>query len=230
MKRLWIIPALWILTFAGCREDDDPQQAAIEPPTQVKLIFPLENSECNEGINVTETESTVLFEWRSADFTDEYQLVLTDLNSGQEGTFTTTEIKIPIVLQRASPYAWYVISKSNSTDSSATSDTWRFYNAGDGIESYAPFPADIISPPMAARISSTSSVVLEWNGNDVDNDIAGYDVYFGTQSDPPLFAGDVQNTGFNVAVTPNTIYYWRIVTRDDQGHESDSGIFQFKVE
>jgi len=230
-KKSLIILGLIIVAF-GCGDDDgDGGTNIIELPSQVELIFPFEDSECNEGTNVTETESTVLFEWQDADNTDEYELVLTDLNSMAMGTINTIDTKVPIVLQRATPYSWYVISKSSLTDSIAQSDTWRFYNAGDGITSYAPFPAEIVSPGMSSTVTAAGgSVTLDWNGSDVDGDIAAYDVYFGSSNPPELREENFGTDQLAVGVTAGVVYYWSITTIDTHGNQSESGTFQFKVE
>lgn len=230
MKCAWFISFLLLMIFTGCNKDEPVVEEKIEPPSEVQLIFPFENSECTEGNDVTDTESTVLFEWRSADFTDEYELLLTNLNSGIENLFTTSEVRLPIVLQRATPYAWSVISKSSESDSTATSETWKFYNAGDGIENYAPFPADVISPTMSQRLTSVSSVLLFWNGSDVDNDIANYDVFFGTDNPPSLFSEALESEELTVEVSAGSIYYWFIVTEDEKGNQSQSIVYQFMVE
>ena len=81
---------------------------------------------------------------------------------------------------------------------------------------------------MAASIPSTSSVTLQWTGSDVDDDVAGYDIYIGNNSNPPLFSSDL-NTNELVVTVSSGIYYWKVVTKDALGNTSDSGIFQFRV-
>ena len=202
----------------------------IEHPTQALLVFPYQNSECNEGFDITPTESTVLFEWGAGLNTDEYELNLLNLFANTEETYFTSETKIPVVLNRATPYSWYVISRNDASDSIATSEAWKFYNAGEGITSYAPFPAEILSPGMAEIIEGASEVTMGWEGNDIDEDIEGYDVYFSTNNPPDLYASDLQQSELpGVPVEPGQIYYWSVITKDAFGNSSSSGIFQFKV-
>lgn len=231
MKNISLILAILFITI-GCKNDDDTNDVAPEVPTDFALIFPFENSECNEGTNITDTESTVLFEWETSQNADGYELVIRDLNSNQEGSVMATDTRVPIVLQRATPYSWYVIARSDEADSVTQSATWKFYNAGDGIEAYAPFPAEIVFPAMSQTISAPSgTITLDWNSQDVDNDIESHDIYFGTTNPPELFAQSVSNSEFtNVSVSANTIYYWKVITIDSRGNQSDSGIFQFEVE
>ena len=220
------------LFLTGCGTDT-PEPLVINDgiPEKVTLLFPLENSECNEGTDVTATESTVLFEWKPAANAGAYELVVINLESDDVNLFPTTETLLPVVLQRATPYAWYVLARSFDVDSVVSSNVWKFYNAGDGIRSYAPFPADIISPRMASLVDAPSGVVaLEWAGGDIDNDIVGYDVKFGTTDPPPIFREDVTEgviTGVNVE--SGTIYYWSVTTHDGAGNVTSTGVFQFKV-
>ncbi len=226
MKKLvWLYLIVFIV---GCKKKD-PQPAVFDIPEKVTLIFPFENSACNEGTDVTDTESTVRFEWFSSEFTEEYELVVINLGNNEMTTMTTTEESIPVVLKRSAHYSWYVVSKNNSSDSTTLSETWKFYNVGDEVASYAPFPAEVISPAQAATLNSPGNITISWQGSDVDNDIVSYDIYFGTTKEPPLLAEDEPGSTIDVSVTTGNIYYWRIVTKDAVGHTSNSPIFQFKV-
>ena len=89
----------------------------------------------------------------------------------------------------------------------ATSETWRFYNAGNGIANYAPFPADVISPAIGSLSSATAS--LKWKGSDVDNDIDTYDVYLGNQNPPTEKYVTTSNTTIdNITLVKDKVYYW----------------------
>ena len=228
MKKALFLLCLLLLLY-GCEKK--PVLIIPENPTKAILVFPYENSACNEGTNLTILESTVLFEWEAGKNSDKYELMLKSLSTGAITTCETSNTEVPVILKRATPYAWYVISKSNSVSDTARSATWKFYNAGDGIKSYAPFPAEIISPAMAATISTASSVItLDWNGSDVDGDITGYDVYFGTIAAPGIFKSDQpESILLNVPIASKTIYFWKIVTKDSRGNKSDSGVYQFKI-
>jgi hypothetical protein len=218
------------LLLLGCGKDD-PAKDVPKNPAIAKLIFPYQNSLCTVGTNTTATESTVLFEWEKAAYSDSYELVLKNLITGGLSSHQTTNSSIPLVLERGIPYKWFVISKSSAVAQTTQSDSWKFFNAGVTIQSYAPFPAEIVSPAMAATITITANIVtLDWNGIDVDNDIIGYDVYFGTTNTPAVFKIDLTESILNnVPVTSNMIYYWKIITKDSHGNISDSGVFQFKI-
>jgi hypothetical protein len=110
------------------------------------------------------------------------------------------------------------------------SAVWKFYNAGDPLESYTPFPADIVAPIMGSTITDVTTQSLSWLGSDIDNDIVSYDVYFDTTNPPTTFEVNTVSTSINVTVSANNTYYWRVVTKDSQGNNSQSEIFEFRIE
>ena len=81
-----------LLILLGCQKDDLDPVLIIKNPTKALLVFPYENSECNEGTNITATHSTVLFEWRTAENTDEYELVLSNLSTTEQALYMVSEI------------------------------------------------------------------------------------------------------------------------------------------
>ena len=126
-------------------------------PTAATLSFPNQNSECTEGTNITDTNSTVLFKWNAGANTDSYELILKNLETGVSTTHTASINEKSIELLRATPYSWYIVSKSSAVPDTATSGTWKFYNAGAGIINYAPFPATAVTPANNTSIASTTS-------------------------------------------------------------------------
>jgi hypothetical protein len=233
MRQVFYIICLFFLIF-GCDSPNDglnPDSEVITVANPVNLVFPHEGSLCNEGFNITPTESTVFFQWEPSETADSYILIIENLSTGEIITTETAQIKISITILRSAPYSWYVIAVSNNTSvENKKSETWQFYNAGAGESFYAPFPATINAPSMAATIPYTSNITLMWTGKDVDNDIVFYDVYFGINSTPVLYESVVLASELSVPVTSSTIYYWRVITKDKQGNSSDSGVYQFKVQ
>lgn len=232
MKKL--IYSLIVLMFLSCSsegsDDSGPDVPTPKNPEAAVLVYPEQNSECTTGTNVTVTNSTVEFEWNVSKNTDSYELNLKNLELGSTTTHTASSNKISIELLKGTPYSWFIVSKSNSVTNTAKSQTWKFYNAGDGSVSYAPFPAEAVSPINNENIATTDKVTLDWNGSDVDNDIATYDVYFGTGTAPSSIKTDhTESSLADVAVSSATTYYWYIITKDDQGNTSQSETFKFNV-
>ena len=217
---------------ASCGGDDD-SGGRTEPisndPTAATLTFPEANSECTEGTNKTTTESTIKFKWSSGSHTNSYKLNLKDLNTGAKTSHSSSSTSISIKLKRGNPYSWSVVSKSNSSTKIATSPVWKFFNAGDGVVSYAPFPAEVVSPTLGALIDNTV-VSLDWSGSDVDGDIKSYDVYFGETENPAkIETGITESILNNVAIISGKKYYWKIDTEDEKGNISKSDTFYFTV-
>lgn len=231
MRKITYIICATILLL-GCKDttDDGPingNGGAQDPPTGVLLIFPQEDSLCNEGENPTPTESTVFFEWEPNDNAESYSLTVENLNTGSIEQFQTGDFIFPVTINRAEAFRWFV--EYDLQGEIKVSANWNFYNAGPGVQTYAPFPAEIISPNMAQSIPATNSVTLEWSGSDVDEDIVGYDVYFGTNNPPSLNASDMSANQITVSVASGITYYWNIVTKDGEGNSSESGVFEFRI-
>ncbi|WP_339917220.1 hypothetical protein [Yeosuana marina] len=238
MKKLFIYLVVFTIFFpcttncSGGGGDDPnpgPDPVIVDPPGVATLIFPNENSECTEGTNATSSESDVIFDWNDAANAESYQLYLKNLDTQTTTNYTSSTSQLSVTLLRSTPYSWYVISKNSGTKT-AQSATWKFYNAGEAVSSYAPFPAELESPEMGTGLSaSTTSVTLQWKGSDVDNDIVNYDVVFGTANPPTNNQGTTTATNMSVNVTSGTTYYWRILTTDGQNNTSESEVFQFKI-
>jgi hypothetical protein len=221
-----------ILMLYGCsgKNSTSPTNAV---PVAAILSAPAQNSICITGTSVSSTESSVTFTWATATNADNYDLYIKNLITATTAIQSNiTATTATVTLLKGTPYSWYVVSKSSKSTTTAQSDTYKFYNAGDGVVSYAPFPATIVSPTFAQNITATASTItLTWTGTSVNaGTIASYDVYFGTSANPPIYVTSITNSFLNsVAVTSKTTYYWKIITRDAAGNTSDSGVYQFTV-
>ncbi|GAA3561852.1 hypothetical protein [Snuella lapsa] len=235
MKKTLLYISLFVSVFSiscssgGGDNDPDPEPQP-QKPTAASLVFPEQNSECTEGTNLTATSSTITFQWNAGANTDTYELSLKNLITSEVTKHSSTTNQLSIELLRGTPYSWSVTSKSKAVNDTATSATWKFYNAGEGVVNYAPFPAAVVAPVHESNIASTTLVTLEWAGSDVDNDIASYDVYFGTTESPALLNSEITTSSLsNVAVISGTTYFWYVITKDQQGNSATSELFSFSV-
>ncbi|AZQ58498.1 hypothetical protein EJ994_06635 [Maribacter sp. MJ134] len=225
MRRVWVLVIL-VLT-AACGVDQDLVDALIGIE-DVELIFPENVSECTEGTIISESLSEVVFRWLANEEDVTYQVNLTNLISNSTELYHSNNTELPIILERGIPYSWFV---ADSLSGNPRSEVWTFYNAGPGVESFIPFPAEAIAPAQEAIIETVSSVNLIWLANDLDDDIAEYDVYFGQNENPSLLQQSVTTSFFNdIPVISGNTYYWKVITRDFIGNESNSEIFRFQVE
>lgn len=226
---LFLVLAL-TASCGGSGGDTDPEPIPVPAPSAATLVFPANNSECNEGEILSDTQSRVLFQWSASQNTDSYQVNLINLNTNSTSLANSSTNEVEITLLRGVPYEWFVVSRANGTNETATSAVWRFYNAGAGITNYAPFPAEAVNPGRGATISATTAVTLEWTGNDVDNDIDSYNLYFGTADPPALLETGITATSFEVSVASGQTYYWQVETVDAAGNQTLSELFNFRVE
>jgi hypothetical protein len=233
MKRELITIAL-ISIIMGCGKggSNNPKPNPPAVPDKALLTAPAQNQVCTTGTVISDSLSSITFTWAASGNTDSYELDLKNLLTGVTATQTSGLPQLTITLQRNTPFSWYIVSKSTKTTTTAQSDTWKFYNAGKGTISYAPFPADLTSPAFGQNVTATGGIVnLTWKGSAVvTGTIAGYDIYFGTTSSPAILkSGVTDNFLNNVAVSSKTIYYWKVITKDVLGNTSDSGLYQFSV-
>lgn len=231
MKVKFIIKILIIVcavSFYGCNGGDDNGGGG-EAPEKPTLVFPFNNSECNEGYIISDIQTLVTFEWNPSANTNKYTLVIKNLSDNTTRNINTTNTTQSENLLRGVPFAWYVISISNSNSTTSTSDTWKFYNAGLGVENYAPFPAELVAPIMGGLTNTNTT--LEWKGVDIDNDIESYDVYLGTTNPPTTLLESISSTSSSASgLTANTVYYWKVITNDTHGNNSESPVFEFRTQ
>lgn len=236
----FILSTLIVLIISSCSSSssggDDtptppPPPMATPPPSATTLIFPEDDTECNTGEVVNDTQSNVTFEWNLSENTDSYEVNLLNLNTNASTVSEVTTNQASIVIDRGTPYEWFVVSKASGTNDTATSLRFRFYNEGLGVENYAPFPAEAVNPARGANISATTtSINLEWVTSDIDDDIQGYEILLDTNANPTNSIGVTTAANLdNVAVSSGNTYYWRVITTDEAGNTSTSETFQFKI-
>ncbi|MEY8020941.1 hypothetical protein AB8P51_08930 [Muriicola sp. SD30] len=227
---LGLLSVMLISCGGGSDPDPEPEPpVTVTPPSAATLIFPDNNTECNEGTVINDTQSTVNFRWTNSENTDSYQVNLRNLDNNNTSRTNSSINSADITILRGVPYEWFVVSRADGTNETATSPTWRFYNQGPGVENYAPFPAEVVSPERGSTVAASGTVSLVWAGSDVDNDLEDYEVFFGTDSSALVSLGTTTDSTLDATVVSGTVYYWRIVSRDSQGNTSQSEIFQFKI-
>ncbi|MCX2718864.1 hypothetical protein [Lentiprolixibacter aurantiacus] len=215
------------ILFLSCGKDSPPK-----PPEAALLVFPERNSECTTGIDLNDVTSQVEFRWQEARFTDTYELRVTNLNTGSTQTITTTALSAVRPLEKGALFRWEIRTRNEQTEDIVSSESWLFYNAGSQ-DSYAPFPAEIIFPVSGASVvpDINNEITLQWSGSDVDNDLAGYEIYLDTSNPPTTLAASpsVSLNSTRIVVQRNTVYYWKIISRDRENNTSDTGVYSFRV-
>ena len=154
---------LWTLFLAGCSKETDEDIPVVITPSSTVLIFPENNSECNEGKVISETESIVNFRWEASQNTDKYLLNVKLVEDGSVQTITTSSLEADVTLKRGKTYQWHVVSKKDGVSITAESPVWSFY-AGIASENSL-LQAELVYP------SSDQLFLLncfEWNSGDID--------------------------------------------------------------
>jgi len=213
--------------FFSCGPDPIPV------PEPSLLIAPSNLNICNTASRINDLERQVRFQWTAPLNTESYNLVVQNTLTGEQQTITTSLLTESIILTSGAPYQWYVISKSSLTGEEGKSSIWYFYLEGNPQASHFPFPALLLAPSdeLIVSLNAINAFTFEWEGNDLDNDIQGYDFYLGTSSS---FLNKEREAITSQQVTlvliSNTIYFWQIISKDLQGNRSTSEIYQFQTE
>ncbi|CAM4239753.1 hypothetical protein ZORO111903_09275 [Zobellia roscoffensis] len=228
-------PTMWLLllvVMTACpgSKDDGPEEGDMGDPGSVSLVFPENNSECTEGNTVNDQQSAITFQWQTSENADSYEVNVKNLENGDTQVTESLSNEATLTLNSNTPYEWYVTTSSEDSETAPKSAIWKFYNAGEGVINYAPFPAEAFYPKRGATISANSSVALEWKGDDVDDDITEFEVFFGTETTPSTSLGGSAQNKMNVNIASGNTYYWQVKTVDGAGNTSISEIFNFKVE
>lgn len=214
------------LLFTACKKDSP------KPPSAAVLTFPEQNSLCTTGVSITPTSSRVEFKWQTANNTNTYELRVTNLLTNITQTVNTQATSAELTIEKGSPFSWQVITRNTQVQETASSAIWQFFNAGSQT-THAPFPAQIVAPLSGASVVSdiNSEIELEWSGADVDDDIVGYEIFLDTVSPPQVLVASPAATVSSIKVNtiPNTVYYWKVITRDAEGNTSDSGVYSFRA-
>jgi hypothetical protein len=68
--------------------------------------------------------------------------------------------------------------------------------------------------PADGATNQPTSLTLSWSSSGATK----YDLYFGTNSNPPLYASNLTSNQYSVSnLSPNTTYYWKVVAKNDYG-------------
>ncbi|WCT12446.1 hypothetical protein [Mucilaginibacter jinjuensis] len=229
-KILAFIFLITVLYSCGGGGSSDTKETPAPAPEKATLVAPAQNELCTQGTVISPTQSTVTLKWNAALNAESYDVNIKDLDAGTTTTQTTTTTQVDVNLKRNTAYSWAVTSKSTKNSTTAQSDFWKFYNSGPAATNYAPFPADLTAPSTGQKVTAVNGkVTLSWNGSDVDNDIAGYNLYWGTSANVTLLKSGITASPYSADVVSGSTYYWKIITIDSKGNTSDSGLAQFSV-
>lgn len=200
-------------------ENNNPSDPENPELGSFNLSTPENNSLCVEGdYTVGGSLNHILLTWKPSENAKSYTINLIDNATSISTTYTSLASSVEVDVEMGHSYSWKVDATLNGK--SKSSETWSFYSRGEKVENYAPFPAEI-----TLTDNEDETIDILWQTNDLDNDLDSYDVYFGTDPEPPLF---LENLGVNEnkildhSILYNTTYYIKVVAIDYKGNSSTS--------
>ena len=133
-----------------------------------------------------------------------------------------------VILSGLSPNTTYYfkVTSVNEYGQQVRSDEHTFYTGSNHPPNEPNDPS-----PSDGELDVNVNPTLQWSGGDPDNDSVEYDLYLGTNPDPPIYKENITNTNYTVTgLTEGTTYYWKIVARDSKGVETQSGVWSFTTQ
>lgn len=207
----------------GCKKDDPPS-----PPGSVSLVAPAKNTECSPIDSSSGNTNLVQFSWQAASNAESYLLQVSNLVSGTTQSVSTEALTEIVPVTQGTPFSWSVTARNTKVTETSVSETWLFYSPGTEL-TYVPFPAQVVLPDgPKSFIDENGEITLSWTGLDFDDNIESYDIYYST-ANPPTLLSTLSNseTSLKAAATADTVYYWKIVSKDADGNASDTGVLSF---
>ena len=208
------------ILIIGCSSNED-----LNIPGKVTLISPTDNQTCESGTSTSETQTEISFSCAPSDYTENYDLKITNLNSNKiVWNSKNTTVTSTAVLDKGQPYSWSVNSRNSNVSDIISSDTWKFFIGGLGVVNYAPYPATLKTPANSSTVSrdANGKISFRWEGNDPDvGDTLIYTLYVdkidGKQT-PNSDHTDLTTNELDVVLDGATTYYWRVKTSDGKNN------------
>ena len=203
--------AVCVLLFTQCSKEETP---ANEAPKAF-------------AVTSTVTSNSAMINWTEATDPEgnaiKYSLIL-----GQEtllSNSTDTEYEIT-GLDYDTSYSGKVIASDPEGLTSEASYTF----VTDSRPNTAPTAAVLLTPTANGQAVSFTPEFTWEAAMDAENDALVYDIYLDTTNDPTVkIAENLTGTSFQVTtgLESNTLYFWRVVTKDSFGAETESTLGNF---
>ena len=203
-------------------------KSSIPEPDSALLTTPENRNTC-VPLSTTATQGVVNFGWEEAQNTDSYEVFVRNNITQTEQKKSADLTSTTFTLDRGVPYSWWVVSSSEASAVDTKSKVWSFYLEGIQQETFLPFSALLNNPQDEQEVTlSSGEINLQWTGSDLDDDIAHYQVYIGTNADQMTLVQDNQITSsYSVLLDVGQTYFWQIITVDQRGNKSQSAIQSF---
>ena len=126
----------------------------------------------------------------------------------------------PGPLAFSTTYYWKVVLRNEASVETA-GPTWSFTTRPNAA------PVVTLLAPADNATGLNLSTMLSWSATDAEGQVIAFDVYIGTDPNPPLAAVWLLDRHYAPPLAYATTYWWRIVARDSEGAEGTSVIRTF---
>ncbi len=232
MKKLIILLNM-VLLFSCSKSDEESEPNIPEPnpnientaPTIPLKVFPTSSLLC--------TNNPVEFRWNSSTDKEgnpisyEIELSLDQSFTNIIEKRTVTELSTLVELEKGIEINWRIRAKDSNGAYSNYAPSWNFYTEGEGVLNYLPYTPTLIYPEAFTKVND-NTVVLNWTSTDVDGDVILYDIYFGDTVFPILIKENAEESNYEISISPNKTYYWKIIAKDGSGGQSIGDLWNFK--
>ena len=80
-------------------------------------------------------------------------------------------------------------------------------------------------------LTISGEVLFSWQAKVLDEDIESYELYLGSTQDQLLLKrGEILQNQTSEVLENNTVYYWQIVTIDENQNQSKSQVYSFQTQ
>mgnify|MGYP005844903661 CR=1 FL=1 len=154
--------------------------------------------------------------------------VLIELSTDDGNTWA----QIDMVSDQPKKYEWIVpsVSSEKAKVKITNTDDPQVFDVSDKFVINNP-PAVPSNPgPTDENIGQEINVDLIWECSDPEGHSISYDIYFGTDYNPPLVDSNYKSTTYDPGqLEYETTYYWKIIAEDVYGAISESDVWEFKT-
>lgn len=178
--------------------------------------------------DATGVSATPTLSWEAAPGAATYDLYYGTSNPpplAAAGLTTTTAV-VPSGLAPGTTYTWFVVAHASCDRTKTTATSVRKFTVAGTCASPGTFALQ--SPADGATVGTTAPT-LDWSAS---ANAASYDLYFGTDANPPLYVSDIVETSIQLpGLGPGTTYRWKVVARSacDPTRDLSSATFSFTV-
>ena len=222
LKKNVLFLLMGIAVLNSCEEPKDVDTVVEKEPTRIPSMvqgtLPKNGEPCSdvEVISGAPLKVSVLFQWTSAEFADDYELKVFESQNAIHAE-TLTSLEATVELDRGKSYSWSVSAKNGEGET--VSDTFSFTTPGEPVGNYVPYAA-VISVEFDVTASEMN---VSWIGSDEDGDTLIYDVSVKEDGNVLVEFTDLSADYLDsIPFVPTSSYEIEVICKDNFGNFSVS--------